>query len=279
MKAHTTGKKGQEFIDTGYSKPTINRRLREMLISGEIIALDYEQLRKYSFQEKDRRAKYLFTPEGLKLKTHIDEVLKLLETGDEIDKEMALKELNRYEKLYSFDESQLDLIVSNLTSVNADLTTKFLITLKVYITEKRKEPTDKEALLQSLKAVLDKYGEPTGKNKVIREVAIILLSHYKDEYVLDQLIKDANTLDNPLEVEYEYVNDPSMIADIVIQNPSRLFEAERHLMKEGKRDPAQFISNIRYRCMDSLGMIDHSKKEEAERRFKEAEAKMDEGGI
>ncbi|NPE29830.1 hypothetical protein HNV12_18090 [Methanococcoides sp. SA1] len=82
------------------------------------------------------------------------------------------------------------------------------------------------------------------------------MSHYKDEGIIDQLIKDATTLDNPLEVEEDY--HPSEIAEIVINNPSRLFEAEKQLMREGKHDASQFISNIRTKCMVQLGMSDVS---------------------
>jgi len=257
INSHTqTNDKEDKFVDNGYSKPTINRRLKEMLRSGEIIRLDYYQLQNYGFSEDDGRATYLFTQEGLKLKTHIDSVLKLLISGDETDKQMALKELNRHEKLYSFDESQLDLIVQNLTSVNADLTTKFLVTLKNYIINKGKEPKDKKALLQALRTVLDQYGQPKGKSGHVRNVAICLLSHYKDESIIDQIIKDATTLDNPHEVEEDY--DPSEIAEIVINNPSKLFEIERQLMKEGKHNSVEFISNIRTRCMVHLEMSDVS---------------------
>ncbi|APH38234.1 hypothetical protein [Methanohalophilus halophilus] len=262
IEAHTqTNEKGDKFVDGGYSKPTINRKLGDMLGSGKIIRLNYHQLKNYGFSEDDGRATYLFTEEGLRLKTHIDEVLKLLASDDEIDKQIALKELNRYSEIYSFDETQLDLIVQNLASKNAELTNKFLTTLKNYIINRGKEPTDKKALLNALKIVLEKHGEPAGKNKVTREVAILLLSHYKDEYVLDQLIKDANALDNPLEVEEDYAHDPSMIADIIIKNPSRLFEAERQLTKEGKYDASQFISNIRGRCMRAFRMNDAEKAE------------------
>lgn len=253
MQAHTqTIKNGRTSVENGYSKPTLNRDLNRMIDDGKILSLDQEELLKYGFHETDGRAKYLFTPEGLKLKNHIDEVLKLLESGDEIDKQMALKELTRYEKLYSFDESQLDQIVKNLTSVNAELTNKFLVTLKTYIIDKKKEPEDKNALLQALRTVLDKYGEPKGKSGHVRNVAICLLSHYKDESIIDQIIKDATTLDNPLEVEEDY--DLSAIAEIVINNPSRLFEVERQLMKEGKDSSVSFISNIRSGSLIHLGM-------------------------
>ena len=274
MEAHTqTIKKGHTSVERGYSKPTINRNLKDMIASGMILSLDYKEMQKYGFQETDKRAKSLFTHEGLKLKSHIDGVLKLLMKGDEIDKHIALKELNRYENLYSFDESQLDLIVQNLTSANAELTNQFLVTLKNYIINKGKEPEDKNALLNALRSVLNEYGNPKGKSGHIRNTAICLLSHYKNEGIIDQLIKDATTLDNPLEVEEDY--DPTSIAEIIINNPSILFDTERQLMKKGKHDSAQFISNIRYKCMDYLGLKDHSKQEEAERKFKEAEKKME----
>jgi len=256
IKQHTrTNESGHQSIDSGYSKPTINRKLNAMLKSGEILSLDYKELQQYGFQEDDKRAKYLFTQEGLNLKGHIDKVLQLLTSGDQIDKQMALKELNRYEKLYSFDESQLDLIVQNITSADAELTNKFLITLKDYIINRGKEIGDKNSLLKTLRDVLDKYSEPTGKNKVIRSIAILLLSHYKDAYIIEQLIKDATTLTNPLEVEENY--DPSSIAELIISNPSRLFDTERQLMKEGKEDSAQFVSNIRAKAMMHLGMYDN----------------------
>lgn len=253
MKAHTkTNENGHTTIDTGYSKPTINRCLNRMVNSGKILSLDYKELNKYGFEETDKRAKYLFTPEGLKLKTHIDNVLKLLKTGDETDKQMALKELNRYEKLYSFDESQLDLLVENLKSVNPELINKFLVTLEINIVKKGKELQNKEALLQALRSILDKYGAPKGYSGHIRNCAMSLLCHYKDEYIIDQLIKDATTLPNPQEVEHDY--DLSSIAEIIVNNPSRLFEIEKQLMKEGKHSSVDFISNIRSTSMVLLGM-------------------------
>ncbi|NPE30676.1 hypothetical protein HNV12_22515 [Methanococcoides sp. SA1] len=85
------------------------------------------------------------------------------------------------------------------------------------------------------------------------------MSHYKDEGIIDQLIKDATTLDNPLEVEEDY--DLSEIAEIVINNPSKLFDTERQLMRKGKHDSAQFISNIRTKSMVYLGMSDVSLKD------------------
>jgi hypothetical protein len=269
IKKHTTlNKKGEEIIDLGYSKPTLNRRLKELIESGKILSLGYENLNKYGFKVTDKRAKYLFTPEGLKIKEHIDDVLDLLINGDDIDKQLALKELNRLEMMYSFDESQLDLLVQNLGLETPELVNRFLVTLSDYITNKGKEPQDKESLLQALRGVLDKYGEPKGKSGHIRNVALYLLSYYKDESIIDQIVKDATTLANPLEVEEDY--HPAYIAEIVVNNPSKLFHLERELMKEGKHDAAQFVSNIRYNCMDHLGMIDHSKQEEAERAFDEA---------
>lgn len=252
---HTkTNKNGHKSVDSGYSVPTLNRKLKALIESEKILSYGYEELEQYGYQGMHKRAKYLLTPEGFKLKIHIDSVLKLLETGDEIDQQMALKELTRYEKLYSFDESQLNLIIKNLTSVNAELTTKFLVTLKVNIINKGKEPKDKETLLKALRTVLNKYSDPKGISGHVRNVAICLLSHYKDEAIIDQLIKDATTLDNPFDVEEDY--DPSSIAEVVINNPSRLFETERQLMKEGKHNSSQFISNIRTKCMIQLGMSD-----------------------
>ncbi|WP_321431125.1 hypothetical protein [uncultured Methanolobus sp.] len=277
IEKHTKpNEKGQGIIDLGYSKPTLNRRLKELIDSGKIISIGYEELIQYGFKVTDQRAKYLFTSEGLKLKQHIDEMLNLLMNGDEIDKQMALKELNRYETMYSFDESQLDLLVQNLTTGNPDLTNRFLITLKTYIIDKGKEPDDKDALLKSLKTVLDKYADPKGKSGHVRNVAMCLLCHYKDEAIIDQIEKDATSSIDLQKAEEDY--DPSSIADIVVNNPSRLFNLERELMKEGKNDAAQFVSNIRYKCMDHLGMIDHSKQEEAERSFDEAVKKALEEG-
>lgn len=245
-------KNGHTTVENRYSKPTINRNLKTMVDSGTILRLDYYQLKQYGFDVEDKRSTYYFTPEGLKLKAHIDDMLKLLKTGDEIDKRMALKELNRYGKLYSFDESQLDLLVENLTSVDPELINKFLVTLEINITKKGKEPTNKEALLQALRNVLDKYSAPKGHSGHIRNCAMSLLCHYKDEYIIDQLIKDATTLPNPQEVEHDY--DIPSIAEIIVNNPSRLFEVENQLMKEGKHSSVDFISNIRSESMKHLGM-------------------------
>jgi len=271
-----TTKKGHTNVRNGYSKPTINRTLKKMVASGQIIRLDYNQLQQYGFNEEDKRATYYFTPEGLKLKAHIDDMLRLLKTGDDNDKQMALKELNRHEEIYSFDESQLDLLVENLTSLNAELVKKFLVTLRIYIIDKGKEPKNIDTLLLSLRTLLDTYSDPKGYHGNIRSTALCLLCHYKNEYIIDQIIKDATTLINPLEVEEEY--DETSIADLVVNNPSRLFNAERQLTREGKHTSVDFISNIRYKCMDYLGLKDHTKKEEVKRRFNEAEEKLRRGG-
>ncbi|WP_406661905.1 hypothetical protein V7O66_05170 [Methanolobus sp. ZRKC3] len=252
-----------ETTKSGYSRSTIIRTLNYMVNTKKIIRLNSKELKQYGYETYDGKATYLFTPESFNLKNHIDNVLKLLKVGDEIDKQMALKELNRYHKQYFFDESQLDLLVESLTSVNPDLTTKFLVTLKNYIINKGKEPKNKEALLQALRLILDKYNDPMGKSGHVRNVAICLLCHYKDEAILDQIVKDANSKINFQKAEEDY--DPSSIAEIIVNNPSRLFETERQLMKEGKHNAAQFVSNIRGKSMKCLEMLDTTRKIEGHR--------------
>nr|WP_321498356.1 hypothetical protein [uncultured Methanolobus sp.] len=252
------GEKTKQNTTTGYSRSTIIRTLNDMVKSKNILRLNKEELNRYGYNITDGKATYIFTPESFELKTHIDKVLNLLKNGDESDKQMALKELTRYDKLYSFDESQLDLLVENLNSVDADLTNKFVVTLKNYIVDKNKEPTNREKLLIALRCVLDKYGSPKGKSGHVRNSVLCLLTHYKDEGIIDQIIKDATMLDNPQEVEEDY--DITAIAELVVNNPSKLFEVERQMFKEGKTNSVDFISNIRSESMQQLGMSNLPKR-------------------
>lgn len=278
-KKHTTlTEDGKEDVELGYSKPTIKRHLKKMIDSGLILKLEGDNISKYGFPNVDGRGKYFVLPETLKYKRHFDEVLSYLESKDDEDVEddedvkMALKEMELFEQEYTFDSKQLDSLVKKLTSSDISLVNTLLRTIYIYVTEKGVKPHDENNFLKILRTLLNKYPEKVRDYPNLRTRIVFLLGYYDDESVIKQLKKDAENLDDPDSIKEDYFSEYT--SKVIESHRTDLFNFERKMRKKGNTAAAQLIAEVRYQAMDNLGLIDHSKREEAERQFKESEDRI-----
>ncbi|NPE30687.1 hypothetical protein HNV12_22575 [Methanococcoides sp. SA1] len=258
-KRHTTLKEDSKpDVELGYSKPTIKRHLKKMVELKLIVKLEGNDISKYGFPDVDGRAKYLVLPETLKYKLHFDEVLNFLESGDDEDVKIALKEMELYEQEYTFDSKQLDSLVRKLTSNDISLVNTLLRIIYGYITKKGIKPYDEDNFLNVLRSLLKAYPEKNRDYPNLRTRVIFLLGFYDDEVVIDQLKKDAEHLDDPDSVKEDYFSEYT--SKVIESHRTDLFNFERKMRKKGNQAAAQLITEVRYQAMDNLGLIEKQLK-------------------
>jgi len=241
---HTNeNEEGEDKVDIGYSRAVIFRKIKQLVNNKIILSLDYNELMKYGFSEIDRRSVYLILPEKLKLKLHFDKVLKFLESKDSEVQKMAIREVQRYESKYQFDENQLDILVKILNKNDDDLVDYILKVILKYVTEKGRVPSDKLEIIVALKSLLQRYPVFLNKYPKLRMHVIYLLGYFNDEAVIDQLKKDANSLDDPLLVRIDYFSEYT--ASVIEDHKTDLFDFELKLRNNKKGEAANFVSEIR----------------------------------
>ncbi|UGV41608.1 hypothetical protein J7W08_04800 [Methanococcoides orientis] len=240
--------------DRGYSKPTIDRKLNKMIESKIILNPNYDELGKYNIEETDKRASYLIFTDTLKLKKHLDEILELLKSEDDIDKRLALKEIEYYKKKYVLDGSQLDSIIQNLDGEDQELIYELLLIIFDHIVNKKIKPLNEPDLLIKLRFLLKQKFKVPPTHGSPKKYIIRLLGYYDDELVIEQLIKDAKTVKDLSSDRSCYtVNETS---NVIEKHRTELFNLQRELAKEGKDEAVLFVSDIRRQAMKNLGILD-----------------------
>lgn len=232
------------------SRRTIQRRLKMMKKpEGSIVVPTSEQLKKYGIENPDGRATYLTLRETIERDKDFDTIINLLNTGDNIDKKMVLREINRC-KEYILHPSQLDYLVSNLDNEDAELTEGFLVVLHQYITKKKIKPQDKKKILvKKLKEVLKRYPNGHEKRTMIRTCAIRLLGDYDDKAVIEQLIKDC---DEGRLSKFKHDYNSWAIAKAVKKERKKLFDLENRLRREGDTVTSDALSDLRDKAEETL---------------------------
>lgn len=232
------------------SKRTIQRRLEMMKKpEGSIVVPTSEQLRKYGIEDPDGRATYLTLRETIERDKDFDKIISLLNTGDNIDKRMVLREINRC-KEYILFPSQLDYLVSNLDNEDAELIEGFLFVLHQYITKKKIKPKGEDKILvKKLENVLKRYPDGHEKRTMIRTYAIRLLGDYDDKAVIGQLIKDC---DEGRLSKFKDDYDSWAIAKAVKKERKKLFDLENRLRREGDTVTSDALSDLRDKAEETL---------------------------
>ncbi|WP_406657361.1 hypothetical protein V7O62_02065 [Methanolobus sp. ZRKC2] len=241
--------------ERGYSQKSIDRKLGILVKTGQVLILkNPEELERYGIDREDGKASYFVSKLSSEIKTHIDNVIDILKSENEIDIKEALIEIENYEQSYALTPSHLDLLVENLNTENTDLVDHLLRILYKYVIDIGREPANKEAFTQMLKRVLMRYPSPIKGYINLRTGLIHLLGYYEDEIVINQLRADAKTISNLDTVMNDYRT--KCTASIIEKHRTDLFDFKRELKKQGNDEAAKFIGVIRYDAITQCGLND-----------------------
>lgn len=242
-----TGLKTNE--ESKRSRRTIIRTLDKLKEEGKIETPTKEQLAKYGIvkpdgkKKIDGRLKFLVLKESFDRASDLDEMIELLNKGDDIDTKMVLYELKRYDKRYFLYPSQLDKLVLKLDSKDDETIDNLLNILYNYIINKGTKPSDKDVFLKNLRSVLDRYQLGHIKYTMLRRHVIWLLGIYGDDKtIFRQLIRDlkAGKLS-------DFKNDylVKFTANVIEKRWKHIFKLERTLRKKGDIETADILREIR----------------------------------
>lgn len=252
---------------SGYSEKSINRKLYSLIDRGVLSVLKYEDLKKLGIEEEDKRSSYLILRKIEEISSHIDTVIDRLSSDNPIIQKRALKELEKFKKIYVLNPNQLDILIAQLNTEDIDLIDTILRIVYTYIDTKGIEPYNKPEAIEMLRGLLAKHPKPLPHaHKNLRTHFIYLLGHYNDYAVIDRLKKDALELDNLHEM-LDY--DSEYTANVIEEHREELYEFEEKLSIEGKKDSADFIAQVRVKAMIHLGMHENyfKQNEDAVRNF------------
>lgn len=233
------GHKGER----GYSLKSINRKLDQMIKTEFLISLKFKDLQKYGIEETDRRASYLILKKSLKMKEDLDKIFSYLDSGEPDVQKQVLEELARYKEKYVLDPHQLDVLAVHLDSKDDELVNDLLDILFKYITEKGIEPSNKEKILENLRALLKRHKKSPIENPNLRRRVTGLLGYYRDSFVIEQLKEDAETLEDPTSVSSDYYSE--FIAPLIEEHSLELFNFQMDLKLRGKGKASELISRIK----------------------------------
>jgi hypothetical protein len=244
---------------SGFSKPTIDRKIAQLEHKGKIQIIKHEGLKSFGISDPNKNASYLFHEKYLKSKRQIDEIIPLLTSREKEDSILALEEICRYQDEYQLTSIQLDSLV-NLICEDRTLTALTLSILSDYVFNRKISPLNKDEFIKKLRFILSQFennltiedltdipsifefaNKPDKRN--VYENAIHLLGYYKDDSVFHQLIRDLQDLERFSRIWYYYkeVNTSA----IIDKHQSELFKIQLKLRKEGKFKAAELLSLIR----------------------------------
>lgn len=242
--------------ERGYSSKNLDTRLGKLVDQGILLTIqDQEELNRFGIKKKDGRASYYFSKTSTEIKDHVDFVFNHFDKGDSEDKLAALAEIDSYKKVYLLNPLQLDVLVRNLDEKDIELSYQLLVVLHYYIIEKDIKPNDTSSLLSNLKDILANYPPLSQKRPALRGFIIALLGVYNNQAVVDQLIEDANKIEDLSSVKDEY--DKSYTARVIEKYRTELFNLERDLRKNAREKNAKILSQIRYQAKKHSGMVDN----------------------
>lgn len=242
--------------ERGYSSKNLDTKLGNLVKQGVLLRTqDQADLNRFGIKKKDGRASYYFSKASTEIKDHVDFVFNHFDEGDSEDKLAALAEIDSYKKVYLLNPLQLDVLVRNLDERDIELSYQLLVVLHYYIIETNIKPHDTSSLLSNLRDLLANYPPVSQKRSTLRGFIIALLGIYNDQAVIDQLIKDANILEDLSYVKDEY--DKNYTARVIEKYRTELFNLEKDLRKSGRKKNAKILSQIRYQAKKHTGMVDN----------------------
>lgn len=232
------------FHETGFSKPNINKKIRNMENTGLIsIETDPDVLDIYGIKKEAKNASYILSKSTAGRTEHIGKMFNLLQTGEDIDEKMALDEIIRYEKKYILNPDKLDTLVLGLDAKkDVSLIDNRIAILYNHIVNKRIKPENETILRGKLRNILERYSEGHIKLGSLKRRVIRLLGYYNDRTVLEQLKRDIES--GKLSTFEDYYGD-KFTAKVIEEGRTELFEIEKRLRKEGDIKTADTLSRIR----------------------------------
>lgn len=243
--------------ETGYSEPSINRKLANLHKAGKIlIESDDNELAKYGIKKEDERASYVIEINYLGRKNHRDYVFGCFNTGNTNAKNKSLDEIKTYQNEWVLSPSHLDSLVSNSDDedeanlVDKDVSSidKILEILYNQIINKGIKPGNNDKFLENLRNLLERYPQGHKEYTMLRRRVIWLLGYYNDKAVLKQLIKDAES--GKLSVfKDDYVD--KFTARVIENGRTELFDLGIKL-EEGDTETAKALKEIRKKALDKL---------------------------
>jgi hypothetical protein len=245
--------KEQHPSEIGYSNSSIYRKIERLIKDEIILEISPVYYPNYGIRESDKRAQYLVLKDADERRQHIDNILNLLETGDQADAISVFNELDRYIDRYPLNPTQLDKIVPVLYK-DMDVANRAVRILRERLTRNRVAPSDKKCLLKAIKNVLTRIEEDNSEHISIEGNCLEILGIWNDPYVIVQLTKDTQNLER-LKVVKNYYE--SVYLSKVIENErQKLFDLERMLRKKQDDEAimkknsavANIISDIRSRA-------------------------------
>ncbi|NPE28821.1 hypothetical protein HNV12_12820 [Methanococcoides sp. SA1] len=240
--------------ERGYSQKSIDRKLGNLVKIGQVLILKKpEELEVYGIVKEDGKASYLVSKRTSDIRKHLDNIFSLLESGNHTDQKLVLKELEGYQEMYILNRKQMDALVRSLINANDELRHHLLRIIYNHVTKKEIKPLDEETFLKNLRLLLNQYPDIPKKYPSIRTHLILLLGHYNDDTVVEQLIEDVRNIEDLNYVKNDYWFKEN--ARVIENHREQLFELERELRKSGKDESANTIASIRYQARINLGWI------------------------
>jgi hypothetical protein len=228
---------------TGYSEASINRKLAKMHSKDLIYTeKDPEVLAKFGIEKKADNASYVFAKNSFEIFKHLDYVFDKYKEGNIITKKTALVEIKRYDMIYYFSPSHLDILVLDLDKEDVSLIDSLLEILYNQIVNKENDLGDKETFLEKLRNLLKTHQEEHKKYSMIRRRIIWLLGYYNDKAVLEQLKADIDA-GRLSETKDDYLG--RFTARVIEDGRTELFNLEICLRKEGNTEVADILVEIR----------------------------------
>jgi rRNA processing protein Gar1 len=238
---------------TGYSQPSIYRKIDELKRDGTILKISPEDYESYGINDSDKRAQYIILKEADERRLHLDETLNLLESGDQADAISVFNELDLYINRYPLNPKQLDKIIPVLYW-NMEVAHRAVRILLDCVTRNRIAPSDKSGLLNAIKYVLENIKDDPDQHINIEGYCLEILGIWNDPYVIVQLTKDSENVER-LKILKTYYESP-YLSKTIEHERKRLFELERTLRKKNSDDKimkrnqavADIITDIRSRA-------------------------------
>jgi len=234
--------------ERGYTLPTLNRKIKQLKYTGQILEIDSDQYSNYEIPTSKKRATYFVLNSVDDYRKFIDEILPHLKSNNEAAILATLNEIERYREKYRLNPTQLNSVVLALDYDHIIVEKALWILFYHLYAENGKtiKPSDTDVLIKKLKDVLSRFGGDDDFNSNIHQRCLDLLGLLKDPNVVDQLIKDTKTLKKLLAVKSHY--EGRFTGESIETQKKVLFELEielRTTKSDENTQIADIISEIR----------------------------------
>lgn len=236
--------------NANYEVAAIEKEISEIK-NKLIIQIGPDQLRHYGIKDPDGRAVYFTLKQTAEINDHVNKILKLLEKSEtQSDLKLVISELDNYEKRYVLDQNQLDIIADKLGFNDYDLVYDLARIIFTNIYSYGILPPDRAHFLNKIKKLLEKVKMKDSKNLHI--ILVWLLGLYDDKAVADNLKEDLESFNPERRANYEMAYMQFFMSNAIEANRSKLFDFQRKLEKDGKKDEAFLLSYIRAKATENV---------------------------